>query len=232
MTRKLYWDDPYQREFDGRVVALDGERVILDQTVFHPRGGGLVGDMGEIGGVRVVETAKGEGDSIIHVLEKKPEFAVEETVHGRLDWERRHRIMRNHTATHVLSAVIYREKGSLVTGNQVEPERSRVDFNLAEFGREIAEEFCEKANQILAKRLPVKTYFMKREDALRIPAVVKLAGAMPPEVAVLRIVEIEGVDVQADGGPHVQNLEEVGRIQLLKTDNKGKENRRLYFALA
>ena len=231
MTKKLYWDDAYNKEFDAKVLAIDDNKTVLDQTAFNPRGGGLVGDTGEINGSKVVDTVKGDSESIIHVLEADPNFDHDTIVHGKLDWERRYRIMRMHTAAHMLSAIIHRDEGALITGNQIESDRSRVDFNLQEFNRELVEEFCRKANEFVKKNLPVKTYFMKREEALKIPAIVKLAGAMPPDVEVLRIVEIVGLDIQADGGPHLKNSGEIGEIKLLKTENKGKNNRRLYYTV-
>ncbi len=231
MTKKLYWDDAYNKEFDAKVLAIDGNKTVLDQTAFNPRGGGLVGDTGEINGLKVVDTVKGDSESIIHVLEADPNFDRDTIVHGKLDWERRYRIMRMHTAAHMLSAIIHRDEGALITGNQIESDRSRVDFNLQEFNRELVEEFCRKTNEFVKKNLPVKTYFMKREEALKIPAIVKLAGAMPPDVEVLRIVEIVGLDIQADGGPHLKNSGEIGEIKLLKTENKGKNNRRLYYTV-
>jgi Ser-tRNA(Ala) deacylase AlaX len=139
--------------------------------------------------------------------------------------------MRSHTAAHVFASLICRETGALVTGNQIEEDKIRFDFNLKEFDREIICEYVEEVNKLFRKNIPVKWYSLPREEALKIPEVIKMAKATPPNISSLRIVEIVGVDKQADGGTHVRNLKEVGQIRLLKTMNKGKFNRRVYFTL-
>jgi len=139
--------------------------------------------------------------------------------------------MRSHTAAHTLASILCRETGALITGNQIEEDKVRFDFNLKEYSREILERYIEKANKLLGKDIPVKWYEIPREEALKIPHVSKMAKASFPNVPKLRIVEIVGVDKQADGGTHVKNLKEVGQIELLKTENKGKDNRRVYFKL-
>ena len=231
MTRKLFWEDAYIKEFDATVASVGGNQIILDQTAFHPRGGGLVGDTGSLGAVKVLDTIKGEGDSIVHLLETPITWSVGSPVHGVLDWDRRHRIMRMHTAAHLLSAIFHGETGALITGNQIEPDKSRIDFSLEDFDRERMLTYCSQANEAIAKNPPVKTYFMKTEEALQIPGITKLAAATPPDVKDLRIVEIEGLDMQADGGVHVKNLGEIQKIEPLKFENKGKINRRLYFTI-
>jgi misacylated tRNA(Ala) deacylase len=231
MTRRLFWEDAYAKEFDATVIAVEGNQVVLDQTAFNPRGGGLVGDIGALNGLRVLDTVKTGGDSIAHVLETGASWAAGNPVHGVLDWDRRHRIMRMHTSAHLLSAIFNKETGALITGNQIEPDESRIDFSLDDFDREKMLVYCGQANEAIVKDPPVKTYFMKREDALKIPGITKLASVMPPDVEDLRIVEIEGYDLQADGGVHVKNLGEVGKIEPLKFENKGKSNRRMYFTI-
>ncbi len=139
--------------------------------------------------------------------------------------------MRMHTSAHILSAVVNGETGALITGNQISPDESRVDFNLENFDREKMSYYIDKVNEAVARELEVKTYFMKREDALANPGFVKLANAMPPSVDTLRIVQIGDVDTQADGGVHVKNTREIGKVVGLKTENKGKSNRRLYFTV-
>jgi Ser-tRNA(Ala) deacylase AlaX len=231
MTRKLFWEDAYLREFDATVASVDGNKVVLDQTAFNPRGGGLVSDTGTLGGLRVLDAIKAGEDSIVHVVEQPNALGEGTAIHGVLDWDRRHRIMRMHTSAHLLSAIFHKETGALITGNQIEPDKSRIDFSLDDFDRERMLTYCDQANQAIARDPPVKTYFMKREEALQIPGITKLASVMPPDVKDLRIVEIEGYDTQADGGVHVKNLAEVGKIEPLKFENKGKSNRRLYFTI-
>lgn len=230
MTRKLFWEDTYAREFDAEVELVDGNRVVLDQTAFNPRGGGLVSDTGKLNGMKVIEATK-EGDNVYHMLEAPPELRVGDKVHGVLDWDRRYRIMRMHTTAHILSAVVNGETGALITGNQISPDESRVDFNLENFDKEKMSYFIDKVNEAAARALEVKTYFMKREEALATPGFVKLAKAMPPSLEMLRIVQIGDVDTQADGGVHVKNTSEIGRVVGLKTENKGKSNRRMYFTI-
>jgi Ser-tRNA(Ala) deacylase AlaX len=230
MTRRLFWEDMYAKEFDAKVVSLVGEKLILDQTAFNPRGGGLVSDTGTIDGVRMVEAVK-EGEEIIHIVDGGGTWTPGQAVHCVLDWEKRYRIMRMHTAAHILSAVVNSETGALITGNQISPDESRVDFNLESFDREKMSTYIDKVNKAVERRLEVTTYFMKREEALANPGFVKLANAMPPNLDVLRIVKIGDIDTQADGGVHVRNTYEIGRVVGLKTDNKGKANRRLHFTV-
>ncbi len=231
MTEKLFWQDAYVREFDAEVVRVEGNNVTLNRTAFNPRGGGLVSDLGTIKGHPLAEVVK-EGDEILHVVQGRPEFSVGEKVHGALDWERRFRIMRMHTAAHILSAVVHGETGALITGNQISPDESRVDFGLEQFDKEKMSSFIDRVNEAAGRSVDVKSFFMNREEAMRVPGLVKLANAAPPSVEVLRIVQIGDVDTQADGGVHVKNTREIGRVVGLRTENKGKSNRRLYFTVS
>lgn len=230
MTRRLYWEDMYMRAFDAKVVSAEGRRVVLDQTAFSPRGGGLVSDLGSVGGAKLAEAVK-EGEEIAHMLELPTTLKAGEAVHCELDWDRRYRIMRMHTAAHVLSAVVNEETGALITGNQISPAESRVDLSLDQFDREKLSHYVERVNEVARRGVDVETFFMKREEALAVPGMVKLAQAMPPSVEMLRIVKIGDVDTQADGGVHVRNSREIGTVTGVKTENKGKTNRRLYFTV-
>ena len=230
VTRKLFWEDMYARTFDAVVEAAEGERVVLDRTAFNPRGGGLVSDTGTLNGARVAEVTK-EGDLITHRMDAPTTLTAGDSVNGILDWDRRYRIMRMHTTAHMLSAVVNGETGALITGNQISPDESRVDFNLEAFDKERMSVYIDRVNEAARRGLDVRTYFMKREEALMMPGLVKLANAAPPTLDVLRIVEIGDVDTQADGGVHVKNTREIGEIVGLRTENKGKSNRRLYFTV-
>ena len=137
--------------------------------------------------------------------------------------------MRLHTTAHLLAAVFNTKGKALITGGQMEPEKSRMDFSLEDFDRAKIDDFFKLANSLVKTDAPVKISYMKREEALKIPDMVKLANKMPPDVETLRIVEIEGIDRQADGGCHVKSLKEIGTIELLGLENKGKSNRRVYF---
>ena len=152
-------------------------------------------------------------------------------VTGRIDWERRYRFMRMHTAAHLLSAVMHTQDNVLITGNQIDLDKTRVDYNMAEFDQEKIKQYIAKVNDIIQQDLPVKVSYMDREEALKIPGMVKLAGALPPSVTSLRIVEIPGVDMQADGGTHVNSLKEIGTVEFFRAENKGKDNRRVYYTI-
>jgi misacylated tRNA(Ala) deacylase len=231
MTEKLFWNDAYIKEFDGTVVSVDGNKLVLDRTAFNPRGGGLVSDLGTIGGQTLTEVVK-EGDEIFHLFQGPPPFKAGETVHGVLDWERRYRIMRMHTSAHILSAVVHGESGALITGNQISPDESRVDFGLEQFDKDKMSSYIERVNEVVRRGVDVKSFFMRRDEAMKVPGLVKLANAAPPSVDVLRIVQIGDVDTQADGGVHVRNTSEIGQVIGLRTENKGKSNRRLYFTVS
>ena len=230
MTERLFWQDAYMREFDAKVEVVDESGVRLDKTAFNPRGGGLVSDIGRLGGADVIEVTK-KGEEIYHALGGEASLRPGESVHGVIDWERRHRVMRMHTTAHILSAVVNRETGALITGNQIAPIESRIDFSLEAFDRDRFGGYVKMANDAAASGAEVGSYFMKRQEALSTPGFVKLADALPPAVEELRIVKIGDIDTQADGGVHVKNTAEIGAILVNRIENKGKSNRRLYFSL-
>lgn len=229
VTERLFWQDAYVREFDAKVQSVDENGVVLDKTAFNPRGGGLVSDVGKLNGMDVVEVVK-KGEEIYHLL-GGGSLHPGEGVHGVIDWERRYRVMRMHTTAHILSAVVNRETGALITGNQIAPLESRIDFSLDAFDKEKLGDYVKEANLAASSGAEVKTFFMKREEALRTPGFVKLADALPPAVEELRIVQIGEIDTQADGGVHVKNTSEIGEIVINRVENKGKSNRRLYFSV-
>ena len=233
-TEPLYMDDSYLRKFSAAIVDVDEGSVALDRTAFYPGGGGLPSDTGTIRigdeELEVPVTYK-KGGLIYHKLEGGGHVKLGEIVEGKIDWDRRYRLMRMHTGLHVLGAIFYGRMGALVTGNQIGVDRSRVDVDIEGFKRELIGGMLEEVNGILSEGRKVKIYYLPREEALRIPGIVKLAGAMPPNVKRLRIVEVEGIDIQADGGPHVANTKEVGKLILLKTESKGRRNKRIYFTL-
>lgn len=235
MTKTIFLEDCYAKECDSSVVAAEGNKVELDKTVFCYQGGGQPSDQGKIiltgsGSEYNVTDVKKENGKIMHYVDK-PGLKAGDVVHCVLDWKRRHLLMRYHTAAHILSAIVNKRTGALITGNQISTDRARFDFDLENFDREKMAEYVNEANGAIKRDMPVKMYFLPREEAMKIPGVVKLAGALPPQVANLRIVEIGDVDTQADGGTHIGNTSEIGTIEILKMDNKGKSNRRVYFRL-
>jgi Ser-tRNA(Ala) deacylase AlaX len=234
VTERLYQRDSYLREFDARVTWASPDGVRLDQTAFFPTGGGVLGDEGTLavpGGetFRVVETVD-TPDGILHRLDR-PGLGAGAAVRGALDWARRYLLMRYHTATHVLTGVMFNDYNVRVTGNQLTPEKARVDFAFEQFDRAVLEEGFRRSNALVARNLPVRVSFVPAADALARPELFKLETGFPHDLAELRLVDIVGFDTQADGGCHVASLEEIGRLELTKTENKGKVNRRVYFVL-
>ena len=234
MQNAIYMSDSYVKEFEAVVESVkDDKYIILDKTAFYPQGGGQPADFG-------VMTHNGEEYTIVHVAKFEGKISHEvsksglnagDNVHCRIDWERRYRLMRMHTAAHIIDAVLYKEAGALCTGNQLNVDKSRIDFALETLDKDKIQQYIDMANECVQKGVDVKVYTMKREEALKIPGIVKLASVMPPEVEELRIVEIPDVDMQADGGTQVKNTSEIGKISLISVENKGKSNRRMYYTL-
>ena len=234
-TKLLYLYDSYLREFEAKVERVSGNQVVLDQSAFHPITGGVGSDFGWLVKddvkLRVVRVEIDRATKTVsHVTEAEPGgLSQGDIVKGVIDWDRRYCLMRLHTAAHLIAAVVYRDYSALITGGQVDADEAKLDFNLPRTDREVFEDAVKKANEEAAKRVELKVYFLSRDEALKVPGVVKLAERMPPEEQELRIVEIPGIDLQADGGPHVKNTGEIGGIRLLKIENKGKNQRRIYF---
>ena len=234
MTKALFLVDSYLKESPATIVSVkDGKYVTLDQTIFYAKGGGQPNDTGKI--IRgsdvfnVVYVGKFSGE-ISHEVDRVG-LQPGDNVRCVLNWERRYKLMRSHTAAHVLTAVLNKGTGALITGNQLEEDHVRFDFSLEKFDKPLLEEYVAKANKLFTTNIAVSWYELPREEALKIPGIVKMAEAFPPDLPFLRIVEIAGLDRQADGGTHVRNLKEIGKVELLKTENKGKNNRRIYFKL-
>lgn len=236
MADVLYLNDSYLKEFDAVVESVkDSKFVVLDSTAFYPNSGGQPHDTGKM--VResdgkeftVVFAGKFSG-KISHEVEQEG-LQAGDKVKCTIDWDRRYRLMRMHTAAHIICAILYREVGALITGNQLNLEKSRIDFSTEQFDKEKLKEYIRTSNEYVEKDLEVKVSEMPREEVEKDPELVKLAKGLPPGIKVLRMVEIAGLDKQPDGGTHVKSLKEVGKISFLKADNKGKNNRRLYFAL-
>jgi len=237
-TKLLYLYDSYLHEFEAKVENVSGNMVVLDQSAFHPLTGGVGCDMGWLArGDARFRVVRVEIDrvtkAVSHVLEDELSgLGQGDIVKGVVDWDRRYCLMRLHTAAHLIAAVMYRDYSALITGGQVDVDQAKLDFNLLRTDREVFEDAVKKANEEAAKNVELKVYFLSREEALKLPGVVKLAERMPPEEHELRIVEIPGIDLQADGGPHVKNTGEIGKIQLLRIENKGKNQRRIYFGIS
>jgi misacylated tRNA(Ala) deacylase len=235
VTRELFLEDSYLREFRAGVKKIDGREVILEETAFFPGGGGQPADKGTLGigpvNADVVDTRR-EGGKIVHVIERAIPDTVKE-LKGAIDWERRYAHMRHHTALHVLSGVIWKSFDAKVTGGQMRADRARMDFSFpGEWTTEVVGEIERLTNEALAENRPVKVYGLPREEALQYPDLIRTQVNLVPErVKTVRIVEIESLDTQADGGTHVANTREVGEIEITAHKSKGRHNKRLEFAL-
>ena len=233
MTEKLFLEDSYLKEFKAKVISVENKFVKLDKTCFYPKSGGQASDLGKLIRVKdnkefdVVFAAKID-DDVSHEVNEEG-LKVNDEIIGKINWERRYKLMRLHTAAHILDAVFHEDNGMLVTGNELNPEKSRIDFNLKEFTLEKVQEYIDKANLIIQKNLEIKNYSLKKEEAMKIPGIIKLAKAAPPDLPILRITEIVNLDIQADAGTHVKNTREIGKVILLDIENKGKDRKRVYF---
>ncbi|HZY66924.1 MAG TPA: alanyl-tRNA editing protein [Rubrobacteraceae bacterium] len=235
MIEQLFIYDAYLREFEARIVRNSGREIVLARTAFYPGGGGQPPDKGrlKVGPVQanVVDVKRQDGE-VVHVLDNQIPETVDR-INGILDWERRYAHMRYHTALHVLSGVIWKEFGAKVTGGQMRAGRARMDFSFPdEWTVEVVEEIQRATNQALGVGSPVKVYELPREEALEDPDLIRTQVNLVPEyVKKIRIVEIEGLDIQADGGTHVASTKEVGRIEITSHKSKGRQNKRVEFVL-
>jgi misacylated tRNA(Ala) deacylase len=233
-TELLYLTDSYVHGFDAHVVETAEHAVVLDRTAFYPRGGGQMSDRGwlEAYGQRFpVINVERRGDLVFHTVDG-PLPPLGYRAHGEIDWDHRYRMMRTHTALHVLCGVIYHQYGATVTGCQMYPDRARMDFTLADLTPERVRNIERLSNEAIRAGYPVRARSLPRREADLIPELVRTKiNLIPPHIDPIRIVEIVGLDLQADGGTHVNNTLEVGGITITKTENKGRENRRLEIEL-
>ena len=229
-TDLLYLRDAELRAFDATVLAVDGDRIELDRTAFYATGGGQPHDTGSVswaGSRASVVEVRHEGDRIWHRLEGALP-AEGTTVHGEVDWERRHALMRTHTALHVLCGVIWNEWSVPVTGGNMEPLSARMDFEFDPLPEGFGSSIEELVNAELAADRPIEVSFLPRTEALHDEELIRTKVNLIPESATeIRVVDIVGLDKQADGGTHVRSTAEVGRIRVVKTESKGKGNKRI-----
>ncbi len=225
-TDLLFLRDAYLRAFDATVTAVDGEKVALDRTAFYPTGGGQPHDTGVLAGLAVTAVAKA-GDDVWHTVAGYPPD-VGQHVHAEVEWERRHALMRTHTALHVLSGVIWNEWGTAVTGGNMEPLAARMDFEFDPLPDGFGPRVEELVNTELAADRPVEVSFLPRSTAVADADLIRTkVSLIPASVPEIRVVDIVGLDKQADGGTHVRSTGEVGRIRVVKTESKGKGNKRI-----
>ena len=234
MTEPLYHTDAYLQAFDAVVTAVDGNAVALDRTAFYPGGGGQPNDLGTLaasGQTWAVTKVRKAGADIWHELDGSPP-AVGAGVHGQLDWTRRYQLMRTHTAMHILCGVVFRDYGASVTGGNMEPLKGRMDFEFETMRQEFVREIEAKVNVEIAAARPLRVKILPREEAFQIPDLIRTKiNLLPPGIPEVRTVEIVGLDLQADGGTHVANTREVGRMAVVDYKSKGKINKRIEIAV-
>ncbi|MFX1569595.1 MAG: alanyl-tRNA editing protein [Promethearchaeota archaeon] len=234
MARALYMDDSYLKSWNAKVVSVTDEKyAVLDNTAFYPKGGGQPWDEGLIikddQEYKVVYVGKFSGN-ISHEVDE-PGLKEGDEVHCELDWERRYTFMRYHTASHLISNILYKRADAKITGNQIEMDKTRMDFSMQDYSPEKLKVFVDEANNIIEQDLPITIDYMNRDEVLGKPELARLAIGLPKNIKEFRIIRIGDIDEQVDGGTHIKHLNEIGKIEVTKTVNKGKNNRRMYFIL-
>jgi misacylated tRNA(Ala) deacylase len=234
MTEQLYHHDAYLKQFDASVEQVLDGGFVLDRSAFFPGGGGQPADEGTFqqgDNIWRITKIKRVGDAIVHYLdgEINPELGP---IHGVLDWDRRLKLMRTHTAMHILCGVIWRDYSASVTGGNMQPLRARMDFEFESMHRDLVTEIEEKINHEASVERAVTSRTLEREEAFAIPDLIRTKiNLLPKGISEVRIVEIDGLDLQADGGTHVSNTREVGPIKIVDYKSKGKINKRLVVSL-
>ena len=236
MTELLYQTDSYLREFHATVMAVNADQksVALDQTAFYPGGGGQPNDTGKLladGNEWPVTKVKKTGPDVWHFLQGILPPAGTRVV-GAIDWDRRYALMRIHTALHILCGVIWRDYGASVTGGNMQPGRARMDFEFERMEKALVSEIETGINDEVKAARPVTIAILPREEAFQIPDLIRTKINLLPEgITEVRTVEIEGLDLQADGGTHVANTSDVGPIKIVDYKSKGRINKRLVIEL-
>lgn len=239
MTDLLYQTDSYLRTFEAKLLEVDHESrsVVLDRTAFYPGGGGQPADTGwlKVGkDAWRVTRARKDGDRVLHVLgeaESLPSSGAQ--VSGEIDWPRRFQLMRTHTAMHILCGVIFRDYGATVTGGDMEPLKGRMDFEFETMHKDLVQAIEAAINLEVEKGRAIHVRILPRAEAFQIPDLIRTKINLLPEgIQQVRVVEIEGLDLQADGGTHVMNTREVGRLRVVDYKSKGAINKRIYLEIA
>jgi len=227
LTQLLFRDDPYLKACEATVVAVHGDAIELDRTVFYPMGGGQAGDTGKIGDWRVLDTRKGEGDGVLHVLEPGASPRVGDKLPMQLDWQRRHRLMRLHTALHLLCAAVK----APVTGGRIQADKAHLDFDI-EMERLVKEAIEARLAECVQQAVETKILWVSDAELDARPELVKTMSVAPPRgEGRVRLLEIPGVDLQACGGTHVARTDEIGALRVAKIRSEGKRNKRVTLEL-
>jgi misacylated tRNA(Ala) deacylase len=235
VSENLYATDAYAREVEASVVEVDPDAhaVLLERTVFYPGGGGQPADVGELvgdsGGTWRVIGAKKRDDDVWHTIDPSSELpAVDTKVTARIDWERRYRLMRTHSALHVLCGVVWRDHQASVTGGNMEPLSGRMDFEFETMSGELVGDIERRVNEEIAADRPIRVDILPREEAFAIPDLIRTKINLLPEgISEVRTIEIVGLDLQADGGTHVARTGEIGRVKVTGYESKGRINKRI-----
>jgi misacylated tRNA(Ala) deacylase len=238
MTENLAATDAYARSTAARVTSSGPDGVVLDRTVFYPGGGGQPADTGLLrtdSAAWTVTGARKAGDDIVHAVEAAPDGSLPEVgadITAEIDWERRHRLMRTHSALHVLCGVIWRDHGAQVTGGNMEPLSGRMDFEFETMHGDLVADIERRVNEEIAADREIRVAHLPREEAFRIPDLIRTKINLLPEgISVVRTIEIVGLDLQADGGTHVARTSEIGRVDVTGYESKGRINKRIRIAV-
>ena len=238
MSIRLYHSDSYQKIFEAQVIGhdIDLNGLILNQSIFYPGGGGQPADKGTITFSKntiQLEAVKFSAGKLVHILPHQVQLPnIGEDISGEIDWQYRYQLMRTHTAMHVLCGVIFRDYGASVTGGNMSPQKGRMDFEFASLQKDLVSLIENSVNLEISKSLPVSWQEIPREQALKIPDLIRTKINLVPEnISFIRVVEIDSLDLQADGGTHVRNTSEVGSIRITDYKSKGKANKRIYLEL-
>jgi misacylated tRNA(Ala) deacylase len=238
MTENLSATDAYARACRARILEIDGSAVLVDRTVVYPGGGGQPADhawlMTPDANRWSVTSVRRDGSNLWHELEH-PEAgmpAVGDEVEIELDWERRHRLMRTHSALHVLCGVVWRDHGALVTGGNMEPLVGRMDFEFETMSGDLVGEIEARVNDEIAADREIRVAMLPREEAFAIPDLIRTKiNLLPPGIETVRTIEIVGLDLQADGGTHVAHTAEIGHVRVTGYESKGRSNKRIRIAV-
>jgi len=221
--------DSYLKGFDAIVTNSfpDGNAISLDRSAFYPGGGGQPNDVGTLNDLPVIKVRKAGAD-VLHIIEGDlPPIGTK--VHGMIDWDRRYKLMRTHTAMHILCGTVFRDYGALVTGGDMEPLKGRMDFEFERLEKELVSIIETAANGEVSAGREIKVQILPREEAFQIPDLIRTKiNLLPEDIQQVRTVQIVGLDLQADGGTHVNNTSEVGRICVTDYKSKGAINKRIY----
>lgn len=238
MTLMLYHQDSYIKKFTAEVVDLNEENhgVVLNQTAFFPGGGGQPGDKGFLyfqGSESQLERVKTVDGKLVHLIDPAILLPpLNSPISGELNWEFRYQLMRTHTAMHILCGVIFRDYGASVTGGNMAPLQGRMDFEFTSLHKDLVLIIEEAINLETKNSLPVSWRSIPRQEAFKIPDLIRTKiNLIPDHINEIRVIEIEGLDIQADGGTHVKNTSEVGTIKITDYKSKGRDNKRLYVEL-